>query len=286
MAFQHLSGMETASFAFLSARHILVTFFPPEPEGEGPPPTYELRSIIIDISMTSAQLQNVADVEPLCTFLYPALSEDAIPVSISVRSDPAPNWKPHPDIDVPFSVATRDRLFVVVLWIAQGVVHIFPMLFFIPSSTFLSHIDTLSPEDHGRSFQWETWGPTGTRLLPAPPAHTSTWVCYIYGMKFATVMRSRTQKVITVYDFNQLDFRRTMASGDYPEEEKSTFVTQLSGFRNGVFTQDVITSLPYRARRTDPFESEHGGDFDAVMIGEDSLITVSSVRVLFFFLPI
>ena len=52
-----------------------------------------------------------------------------------------------------------------------------------------------------------------------------------------------------------------------------------------MFTETVVTGLPYRRRRTVPFDAEGvegEGHFDAVMVSEDSLVMVSSVSVFAF----
>ena len=62
-----------------------------------------------------------------------------------------------------------------------------------------------------RRIAWAEWGPAGSRLLPAPNTHTSVWVCYVYGMTFALSLRTRSQKEVLVFGFNQLAVRRGVA---------------------------------------------------------------------------
>lgn len=200
----------------------------------------------------------------------------AMPLSVSIRSDPAPSWKPHPGHHVPFYTAREDRLFVTTFWVADDT-NIRTYLLFVPSSTLLSHIGKLEPTAANIQLPWEAWGPESTRMVPAPAGHSAVWVCYVFGMKFVSPKRWGMVKGVQIHDFNQLALRRQQVQGDdpgSPEEQRHNDVTTIE--RGMVFEEDVTTSLPYRTRIFFP-PTDEGEDFDAVMLSEDTLITVTSV---------
>ncbi|CDO72096.1 hypothetical protein BN946_scf184962.g39 [Trametes cinnabarina] len=291
----YITGSDLSSYAFLDDRHILLTSLPTMEldnnnifHGDDP------QLLVIDLERMSDRHEiDFNDLDWMCAFHYPTLGENFATISMSIRSDPAPNWAPNPAHKVPFHVARRDRLFVITLWVVQGNMHIIPFISLVPSWTFLDCIRTLSPGETQRIFDWSEWGPHGSRLIPAPPTHTSVWVCYVYGLTFALSIRQGSQRGIVTFDFNQYAVRRLRAQ----EEREAAAVGPLAwalqqGARRklvqeddrafhpaGVFKDEVRTSLPYILRKTSPLNSEEGeGHFDAVMLSEDSLIMVSSLQ--------
>ena len=314
---QHVIASELPSFAFLTPRHILITALPPdEPEeqilfvnGSSDP-----HLLVIDLDAAPSHPVRFADLDYLCSFHYPVFSSAFTAITIQVRSDPSPDWAPHPSLRAPFSVSHKDRLFVVTIWVLE--VHIpIGLLSLVPASTLLGKIEGMQPGETRRKYTWDVWGPSGSRLLLAPSTHTSVWVCYVYGMTFAMAYRQGSQKVIVTFDFNQLEVRRraaqaAVATAGKDEERKEssdeepdpdgahaiegeggvqggkqavfeppatlvTDATQLDPVR--IFTTPVQTTLPYRMKRIQPLGAEGEGHFDAAMISEDSLIMVSSV---------
>ncbi|KAI9056374.1 hypothetical protein FKP32DRAFT_1639392 [Trametes sanguinea] len=296
----YITGSELSSFAFLTSQYILLTSLPTMEldnnnvfHGDDP------RLFVIDLERMSDRHEiDFSDLDWMCAFHYPALGENFATISMSIRSDPAPNWTPNAAHKVPFHVARQDRLFVITLWVVQGNMHILPFISLVPSWTFLDCIRTLSPGETQRIFDWHEWGPTGSRLIPAPPTHTSVWVCYVYGLTFALSIRQGTQRGIVAFDFNQHAVRRVQAQEERERAEMGpqAWATQQGSRRKlvqaddrvfhppSVFKDEVRTSLPYILRKTAQFAPEEGeGHFDAVMISEDSLILVSSVSYVYLY---
>ncbi|OBZ79706.1 hypothetical protein A0H81_00991 [Grifola frondosa] len=151
-------GAEVASFAFLSDRHVLIVGvnLPDAPLEDQQQPGLVL--FVIDFLKTPADTQDIKDVDFLCTFHYPTLSPLATPLAMTVRSDPAPSWKPHHDLLVPFYTSREDRLIVVTLWVADRLV-VRSLLLLVPSSILLSRVNSLAPGEFKRHFPWEEWGP-------------------------------------------------------------------------------------------------------------------------------
>ncbi|OJT10824.1 hypothetical protein TRAPUB_12693 [Trametes pubescens] len=289
----HLTGSDLSSFAFLTSRYMLLTSLPTMElddnnvfHGDDP------RLLVIDLERMSDRHEiDFGDLDYLCAFHYPPLADNFATISMSIRSDPAPNWKPSPSLKVPFHVAHQDRLFVITLWVVEGNMHIMPFISLVPSTTFMTSIDTIAPGETGRVFEWSEWGPAGSRLIPAPPTHTSVWVCYVYGMMFAMSIRQGSQRIILALDFNPHSVGRVLAreareAAESPEttpeeraavQESAISVTDERLFRPAnIFREEVRTSLPHVMRKTRPFSAEGEGHFDAVMVSEDSLVMVSS----------
>ncbi|KAI0631501.1 hypothetical protein C8Q77DRAFT_140759 [Trametes polyzona] len=291
----YLSGSDLSSFAFMTSRYVLLSSLPTMElddnqvfHGDDP------RLLVIDLERMSDRHEiDFQDLDYLCAFHYPALADNFATISMSIRSDPAPNWRPAPALRVPFHVAREQRLFVITLWAVEGNMHILPFISLVPSATFLRCIETLAPDETGRVFEWSEWGPEGSRLLAAPPTHPSVWVCYVYGSTFAMSVRQGAQRIILTFDFSPLGVRRARAleeaeakaataadPGQQPETstEKVVVVVKDEALFNpaGIFKEGVHTSLPYVMRRTGPFSAEGEGHFDAVMISEDSLVMVAS----------
>ncbi|KAI0649960.1 hypothetical protein C8Q79DRAFT_941783 [Trametes meyenii] len=286
----YINGSDLSSFAFLTARYMLLTSLPTMElddndvfHGDDP------RLLVIDLERMSDRHQiDFSDLDYLCAFHYPALADNFATISMSVRSDPAPNWRPDPALKVPFHVARQERLFVITLWVVEGNMHILPFISLVPSTTFLASIESIAPGETGRTFEWSEWGPAGSRLIPAPPTHTSVWVCYVYGMTFTMSVREGSKRTILALDFNQMNVRRAQArqreqsetteEGEQSADDKNFLVvSEPRVFRPAhMFKEEVTTSLPHIVRKTDQGSMEGEGHFDAVMVSEDSLVLVSS----------
>ncbi|KAH9903456.1 hypothetical protein C8Q73DRAFT_742509 [Cubamyces lactineus] len=292
----YITGADLSSFAFLTSHHLLLTCLPTMEldnnnvfHGDDP------RLFVIDLERMPDQEEiEFSDLDYLCAFHFPPLNDNFATVSMSVRSDPAPNWTPSPELKVPFHVARQDRLFVITFWVVEGNMHIIPFISLVPSWTFLDCINSMAPGETGRVFEWSEWGPSGSRFVPAPPTHTSVWVCYVYGMTFAMSLRQGSQRVIVTLDFNRLAINRARAEQQQQQQQqeeggggegaekpwgdrKKLVLEDDRPFQPAnIFSEEVRTSLPYIMRKTTPFGAEGEGHFDAVMISEDSLVMVSS----------
>ncbi|OCH96054.1 hypothetical protein OBBRIDRAFT_743996 [Obba rivulosa] len=274
-------GEGVRSFAFLTPRHVLLaeTEYGTE-EGDTLGPTL----FVIDVfKHADTNTDILVQSDDLCRFRLPELSDLATDYSVLIRSDPAPGWTPHPDSKVPFYTGRHDRLFVLTLDVVETTMHLHALLMFVPSSTFTSRMDALAPGEEHRAFDWEDWGPTGTRLIRAPPRQTHVWVCYVFGMKFAFKRMINNNMAICVLDFNLLPVKRRQAEGrDGMEpglEERSYERTPTTLPGGTVFKNPVTTSLPFRSH-TLMFEvPSQGGPIPlaAVMLSEDSLIMVADL---------
>lgn len=211
------------------------------------------------------------------------MHHSASALAISVRSDPAPTWEPHPSLNVPFYTARLERLFVITLWVAEGA-NIYTLLLFVPSSTFNTRLKVSTKQR--RRLSWDEWGPTGSRMIMAPSGHSMIWVCYVFGMSFIAPFRTlETQdppvgpKAVQIFDFNQLSLRRDAASMNDAESQVTHIIQGPSSLvLGGIFPKPILTSLPYRWRALSvPHHPDHA--FNAVMLSEDSIVTVTGVCV-------
>ncbi|KAH9950441.1 hypothetical protein B0H21DRAFT_535054, partial [Amylocystis lapponica] len=267
-----LCGTDLSSFVFLDDTHIVVAVCSPPEEAIPilPPP----RLIVIDFIKTPDVMVDLRDADFVCAFHYPRMSPMATPLAMSVRSDPAPSWLPHSKSKVPFYTARNERLLVITLWATDAMV-VRSLLLFVPTSVLLSHVNSLEHGETKRHFAWEAWGPQGTRMMSAPQGHSNVWVCYVWGMKYVSSKRARRRKTIQIFDFNQVSCKRLAEEENLAAGEE--FVGERTVIHAGMlFENDVVTSLPYRLWTLSP---PAGGEkkFEAVLVGEDSLIMVASV---------
>ncbi|PIL28992.1 hypothetical protein GSI_09039 [Ganoderma sinense ZZ0214-1] len=269
----HITGPELSSFAFLSSRHLLL----------GVQPALELNEedlvqgpnnpllVVIDLeSTTSATPVEFSDLDYVCAFHYPTLSDTFIVVAMSVRSDPAPYWRPNPALPVPFSVSHEDRLFVVTLWVMEGNVPL-GVLSLVPASTLLNALSSLEPGVVRRDFAWDEWGPEGSRLMSMPGRQSAVWVCYVYGTTYALWGNDHGERAVYTLDFNQLAIRRALARGAADDIADRPMVFKPAR----MFKEQVRTALPYRARKLASLP-EGENRFEAVMVAEDAVVLVSS----------
>ena len=287
MSTQHTTGPEIASFAFLSSRYLLLAIQPPLELDEDDViqgPNTPLLAVVDLTSTTSSTPVEFSKINCICAFHYPTLNDTFIVVSMSLRSDPAPYWRPGPRPSVPFSVAHEDRLFVVTIWVMEGSV---PMgvLSFVPASTLLSALASLDSElaaEPGvgasdgvrvsREFAWAEWGPHGSQLMRMPGRQSAVWVCYVYGTTYALMVADADGRGVYTLDFNQLAIRRALARGPVVGVAmRSTVFTPAR-----MFTEEVRTALPYKVRKLASLP-EGEDRAEAVMVAEDALVLVSSV---------
>ncbi|KAM5545949.1 hypothetical protein V8D89_000075 [Ganoderma adspersum] len=275
----HLTGPEMSSFAFLSPRYLLLAIQPALELDEDDViqgPNTPLLAVVDLESTTSSTPVEFSKISCTCAFHYPALSDTFIVVAMSLRSDPAPYWRPGPGLPVPFAVAPEDRLFVVTLWVMEGNVPL-GVLSFVPASTLLNALASLEAEPGDgdgvrREFAWAEWGPQGSRLMYLPGMQASAvWVCYVYGTTYALTVNEAEGKGVYTLDFNQLAIRRARTRGATGDIAVQPIVFQPAR----VFTEVVRTALPYRARKLASLP-EGENRFEAVMVAEDALVLVSS----------
>lgn len=276
-----MSGTEIASFQFLSDRHVLVGYVMPllNVNQLGAPPR-EPRLVVVDFLVAAPEKVEAKRADFVCSFHFPILAQWAIPLAVSIRSDPAPSWTPHRDLQVPFYTSRDERLFVVTFWAADGG-NVRTILLFTLTSSLFAHIETLQPGEKKRRFAWGDWGPMGSRMMMAPTGHSDTWVCYVHGTKFVSPRRWGMQKGIQVYDFNVLPYKRRLAelnTDSDAEVEKYSWISDPSALGDLVliFQEPVSTGLPYRVQVMYPPADDNGNDYEAVMLSEDTLITLAS----------
>ncbi|KAH9927976.1 uncharacterized protein BXZ73DRAFT_48599 [Epithele typhae] len=271
----HVIASELPSFAFLTNRYLLLAVLPVHPEDiVVPPGQADPRLMILDLDRASSEPVMFADLDYLCTFQYPEFSPICTTHSVTIRSDPAPHWTPHPSLHVPFHVAHGDRLFVITLWVLEAGGTWLGLLSLAPTATFLRALGSLPPGETRRDFPWDEWGLHGSRLIAAPRTHTTVWVCYVHGQTFV-LPQPDSQRAVLALDFNPLAVRRWRVAEAAAAEAR--VIDELAVFRpKRVFTKEVRSGLPYVLRRCRPFADGEEGEFDAVMVSEDSLVTVAS----------
>lgn len=240
--------------------------------------------IVVNFKTASSEMTPIETIDYECAFEYPIMQEWVSPLAISIRSDPSPTWQPHPDLQVPFYTANSERVFVVTLWVAYSA-NIFTLLLFVPFSTILKHLK--ASVEKLRDLRWEDWGPTGTRLIKAPSGHSMVWVCYVFGSSYIaphptseTIQHPVGPKEIQIYDFNQLSIKRELGQCSERKAKESDIVlkpTELE-LNSSIFKSKVWTELPYRWRTTHvPHHEDYA--FNAVMLGEDTIVTVTGVSI-------
>lgn len=236
---------------------------------------------IFNFKTASSDLIDIEDASYDCSLEWPSLQMWAVPLAMSVRSDPAPGWQPNPELKVPFYTSRNDRLFAVTLWVAEGA-NINTLVLFIPNSTISSRLRLSTA--HKKEFSWDEWGPHGSRMLVAPSGHSMIWVCYIFGQSFISPRRTEEDnttpvgpKAIQILDFDQLAVRKDVAEGrasGHPVTKTVRGTTVLD--KPEILLRPVLTDLPYREKTIRvPTHCDHA--FNAVMLSEDSIVTVTSV---------
>ena len=181
---------------------------------------------------------------------------------------------------------------MVSVWLSH-ITNIGPLQLFVPAQTVLSVV-TSKTRDGGnkRKIPWDAWGPGGTRLSVASNEYTGVWLCNVAGSKLATTrlhgLVGGTRNAV-VYDFNQTAIRRALARGkneyvDPADGVQSVCVTKKSimdTWSPAIFKKTVVTSLPYRTsiKRIEVGTYQEQSVM-GVMMTEDALVTVHSVRLL------
>lgn len=275
---QAVCGAALSSSAFLTDRYILVAVL------GGFNTQIEPKLLVVDFTTTSSEMRKLSetDFQFECALHFPSMREWVAPLVLSIRSDPAPSWTPHPSLQVPFYIAHNDRLFVLTLWVAEEV-NWKPYVIFLPSFTVLRHLHA-SLETKKRDVPWEYWGPEGVRFIEAPFAHSAVWVCFVNGLSFVSPVKPRKRggpMGIQVFDFNQLGARKQLLcrfEDDMDVDEVTQVITDptVIDADRDVFKRPVVTNLPYRLRTLESPLSRQTR-FTAVMMSEDSIVLVCGV---------
>lgn len=279
-----LHSREINSFGFLTDHHLLLATVddplvdPDEEDDASKPPL-----MVVDFAACPKEATGLNGLQYQCAFEFPPMLPNAGVIAISVRSDPAPNWTPNPDLKVPFYTARGDRLFVITMWVAEGA-NVTALLLLVPSSTILEKLNSLSSEERGRRFEWEEWGPSGTLLRHAPHEHSMVWVCFVFGSTFIAPFRPGHPqallppfgpKMVQIFDFNQVAIKRLVKEGVENESEVSHVISRPTTLTlSRIFPSPVVTTLPYRWRKT-PVPHHQTHTFGSVMISEDAIVTVT-----------
>lgn len=259
------------AFAFLTERLILVGGF-----GDVEFDLSQPRLFVVDLDSSESERTEFDEVEYLCAFQYPACYPWVHPLSFLIRSDPCTDWSPHPSAQVPFSIGSGPRLYIVTIWVMQGE-DISPIDLFVLSNTLLDHVNTLGEGETRHDFEWSEWGPAGTRMIGQAP-HSHAWVCYVFGTRFSSIIgggRQRDSRILEVWDFNQLGISRDIRREGAESCEAEWHVGDTSVLSSRVFVGEVRTRLPYRVFRRKlaaPLEGEPV--FTEAMCSEDSVILV------------
>ena len=237
--------------------------------------------MVVDFFEGNGEVTNLEEAEFVCAFHYPTMMESAVPLGMSIRTDPAPNWTPHPNSQVPFYIAHGDRLLVITFTVWSVLEAHMQTLLFVRTSTLLSHVEAMGGETK-RHLQWDEWGPSQTRMMRAPRIHSSVWVCYVFGLRFVTMSKWRGKpKGIEVYDFrlHAGDRRTEQSSVSDGEDDEGGWMNAETQMPGGIFSDEVATSLPYQMRTIVPAPSEGKRAWESVMLSEDTIIIMGDVRV-------
>jgi hypothetical protein len=272
MLFKALKGQTIGSFGFLDQEHVLIGVV------QHPFPSLQ----VVNFMRASDVLVDIEGAPFECALLWPPLQVWASALAISVRSDPSPEWRSNHN--VPFYTGRNDRLFAITLWVAEGA-NIHTLLLFVPFSTVRSRLRACTTPGH--EFAWAEWGPQGSRMMKAPSGHSLVWVCYIFGQSFIAPLYTPEYdqppigpKSVQIFDFNQLAIRKDLIRGTKDDTSVATIVVEPTELPLEYIFEDIITTyLPYRLKKTCvPLQGSYA--FNAVMLSEDSIVTVTSVRFL------
>jgi hypothetical protein len=205
----------------------------------------------------------------------------------SYGSCPPPN-----DPAVPFYSSGRPLLFFLWLLPSRSFWRSPECSLIVPLRTLLNHAPS-EPTPSTTVFHWDTWGPTGTRLLSGIDARQMSLQ---FGWKIARLGPPDPSNMplwpsrdvgITVYDFNPLPFHGPPDVTERAEQEPETdaggrakrVVTSPSSCPDSAELAGVQTYLPYRITSV-PFELRgRAADHDnyEISLGEDGMIVWTHV---------
>ncbi|KAF9651117.1 hypothetical protein BDM02DRAFT_3184831 [Thelephora ganbajun] len=165
----------------------------------------------------------------------------------------------------------------------------------IPLWTLLHHIPS-KPSPSTIVFDWDAWGPRGSRLLSSMEArHTGLqfgWkIAQLGPPDLSTIPQGPSREIgITVYDFNPLPFHRppdAIESGESVGQESEPMaggrlrrvVTSPNSFPDSVELEGIQTFLPYRVTSAPLELCERATDLAQyeISLGEDGMIVWTHV---------
>ena len=275
---------------FLSERHIIIGVLR---MAGGTLFVTEAILVAVDFIAESPDRRWLDDAETAFVFFFPPLAETVDILDVTVFSDPAPIWKPHSSLPVPFYTALHDRLYVVNILVRPGGNDVRTVQLFALDSSFLSLMEKVS--DERVRFDWALWGPNGTRMM-VPEFPDSGWFTrYVDGRRYVSTRASHTEPAhfVHVYDFNQRALRRSklhesnaahlanagvavagaMNAAKGEKIQPYLSVTEPTKFKGGIFRDEVETRLGYRLKR---WEIPGRPVILSVMCSEDGIVLVVS----------
>jgi hypothetical protein len=277
---------------FLSERHIIIGVLRVVPGTLFVP---EASLVAVDFIAESPDRRRLDDVENAFVFCFPPLAEAVDILDITVFSDPAPVWKPHSSLSVPFFTARHDRLYVINILVRPDGNEVRTVQLFALDSSFLSLMEKISDEKDMR-FDWALWGPNGTRMI-VPEFPDSGWFTrYVNGRRYVSTRASPMEPAhfVYVYDFNQLALGRSIlleskaahllnadvAAAGAMVKAKGEKVQQYLGVTaptkftgGGIFRDEVETRLGYRVKC---WAIPERPEILSVMCSEDGIVLVVS----------
>ncbi|KAF8634482.1 hypothetical protein AX15_000921 [Amanita polypyramis BW_CC] len=244
------------TMAFLSERHLILGVTRTSTVLGNMEPSL----VVVDFIAEPSGRRGIDMLKNAFTFRFPPMADITTVLDIEVRSDPAPIWAPDPKLQVPFFAARRNRLYVITFLVRTSEDIPLALLQFVPGNTFLSLIQGAAGQNVVQ-FDWDTWGPEGSRMVTPPFLHSETWVCYVYGTRYVSMRVSRGHRTdhIYVYDFNQLALRwkQRQDAGNAEMnnavadtvEQRLYCATAPTRFAAGeIFQEGVETRLGYRVK--------------------------------------
>jgi hypothetical protein len=174
---------------FLSERHVMLGVV------QASITAIESTLTVVDFVAESPAARSLGELQNAFIFRFPPLVGNAR--IHAIRSHPSPAWKP---ASVPFFTAHHHRLCVITLIKAGGgnrrwaIENVFAL-----GNVFLSLIKNTSRTP--AYFDWQTWGPDGTRIITFP--YLTTASNDVHGTRYASTVLPYA-KYVYIYDFNQL----------------------------------------------------------------------------------
>ncbi|KAJ7283696.1 hypothetical protein C8J57DRAFT_1462686 [Mycena rebaudengoi] len=237
------------SFAFLDTRCILVT-------------TVSIQAATALPEIKVIEIDGVADNMNNCfSFRLPGCicySGDASDFDLTIQTEPPASWPLGSVPDEPFTISSKNRLFVVSLQRLADLDDDQPaFMLCVLLSTLQAFMEARIRTPEERTLVWDEWGPRGTRMLRLPADLPSPWVCFVYGQRCIIQMSATEGRIL---DFN----RHSVRQDELITEEKTV------DKRRRLFFQPVTTAAPFSLLRVNLQEESA-----AMMLAEDGVVAVS-----------
>ncbi|KAL4069738.1 hypothetical protein V8B97DRAFT_1872356 [Scleroderma yunnanense] len=266
-------SFDIRAVSFISEHYLLIGSF-----GEAGEHATETCLYVLDLRICDSELVAFEDVNYRCAFRCPPCHPWVAPLALQIRADPTSPWTPPASSQVPFFVGQDLRLFIITMYMAiRNEVVQYDL--FVLSSALLCLVDELDPDDGRHIFLWKDWGPRNTRLMESP-RHSSVWVCFVCGAKFASLatrdnLMNGAPPTLEIWDFTPLSIRRERPLEEGTEIEWHD--CDSTPIRGPVFLWNIQTSLPYRVVRRALPEPQLGDSvFIHALCSEDNLILVDA----------